>query len=142
MSSYQINLECTLNDFLFDEDRISKIVKLILAKENINQALVNIVVVGDKLITALNKEYLKKNTTTDVISFVLENNSENRSLEGEVYANLEQIQKQAKDYNVTWQNELFRVIIHGVLHLVGYNDQTLEDKKQMTEKENYYLFII
>lgn len=142
MSSYQINLECALNDFLFDEDRISKIVKLILAKENINQALVNIVVVGDKLITALNKEYLKKDTTTDVISFVLENNSENGSLEGEVYANLEQIQRQAKDYNVTWQNELFRVIIHGVLHLVGHNDQTLEDKKQMTEKENYYLFII
>ena len=141
MFSYQINLECTLNDFLFDEDRINKIVKLILAKENVNQALVNIVLVGDKLIIALNKEYLKKDTTTDVISFILENDSKKGGLEGEVYANLEQIQRQAKDYNVTWQNELFRVIIHGVLHLVGYDDQTLEDKKQMTDKEDHYLFL-
>ena len=141
MFSYQINLECTLNDFLFDEDRINKIVKLILAKENVNQALVNIVLVGDKLIIALNKEYLKKDTTTDVISFILENDSKKGGLEGEVYANLEQIQRQAKDYNVTWQNELFRVIIHGVLHLVGYDDQTLEDKNQMTDKEDHYLFL-
>ena len=142
MPSYQINLESTLIGFQVDEDRVLRIAELILSNEKITNALLNIVFVDDTLITNLNREYLKKDTTTDVMSFILEKDFEKGTLEGEVYANLEQIQRQAQDYKVSWQNELFRVVIHGVLHLVGYDDQTPEDKKQMTDKEDHYLFLI
>ena len=102
----------------------------------------NIVFVDDSFITNLNRDYIHKNSTTDVISFVLEEDSEKKNLEGEVYVNPEQAKRQAQEYDVSWQNELFRVIIHGVLHLVGYDDQNSLDKKDMTKKENYYLILM
>jgi len=142
MSSYQINLEATVDQFHFDAVRVHQIVKKILLTENINDALVNVILVGDKLITELNKKYLNKDSTTDVISFILENDAAKKSLEGEVYANLEQIERQALEYKITCMEEFFRIVIHGVLHLVGYDDRTVADKKNMTEKEDYYLAFV
>jgi len=142
MPSYQINFESKLTAFQFDESIIRRIAELILLNEKITEALVNIVFVDDEFIINLNKEFLHKETTTDVISFTLEKNSEKGFLEGEVYANLEQVRRQAQDYDVSWQNELLRIVIHGVLHLTGYDDQSVEEKKQMTEKEDFYLSLI
>ncbi len=142
MSSYHINLETTVNRFQFDEDKVRRIIENILSTENINEALVNIIFVDDKKITGLNKKYLDKDSTTDVISFLLESNVEKKSLEGEVYANLEQIERQALEYKTTPLEEFFRIVIHGVLHLVGYDDLSPADKKNMTKKEDFYLTIV
>ncbi|MBC8182061.1 rRNA maturation RNase YbeY [candidate division KSB1 bacterium] len=142
MSSYQINLEAAVKRFQFDEDKVRQITKKILSTENINEALVNVIFVDDKQITGLNKKYLHKDSATDVISFLLESDTEKKSLEGEVYANLEQIERQALEYKTTKTEEFFRIIIHGVLHLVGYNDLSPTDKKNMTKKEDFYLTFI
>ena len=72
----------------------------------------------------------------------MENDSGNENIEGEVYANLEQVERQAIEYKVASHDELNRVIIHGVLHLVGYNDQTPDQRIEMTKKEDYYLSLI
>ena len=142
MLSYKIYLETTVTGFQYDEEKVRQITETILENENINKALVNIIIVDDRLIKKLNEKYLKKDTITDVISFVLEKNSEQKSLEGEVYANLEQIQRQALDYNTTRQEEFFRIVIHGLLHLTGYDDHSFIDRKMMTDKENYYLSLV
>jgi probable rRNA maturation factor len=142
MSSYQINLEATVDRFIFDEDKVCQIVEKILSLEKINEALVNVILVDDKYITKLNKKYMNKDNTTDVISFVLEKNRAKKNLEGEVYANLEQIERQAYLYKTKFIEEFFRIVIHGVLHLIGYDDQTVTNKKSMTEKEDYYLTFI
>ena len=142
MSSYQINLEATVDRFIFDEDKVRQIVEKILSMEKINEALVNVILVDDKYITKLNKKYMNKDNTTDVISFVLEKNRAKKNLEGEVYANLEQIKRQAYQYKTKVMEEFFRIVIHGVLHLVGYDDQSVTNKKSMTEKEDYYLAFI
>ena len=142
MSSYQINFENSIIRFSFDENGIRRIIDTILSNCKIKQALLNIVLVGDEFITDLHKNYLQKNSTTDVISFVLENDSGNENIEGEVYANLEQVERQAIEYKVASHDELNRVIIHGVLHLVGYNDQTPDQRIEMTKKEDYYLSLI
>jgi probable rRNA maturation factor len=142
MSSYQINLEATVDRFIFDEDKVCQIVEKILSMEKINEALVNVILVDDKYITKLNKKYMNKDNTTDVISFVLEKNPAKKNLEGEVYANLEQIERQAYQYKTKFIEEFFRIVIHGVLHLIGYDDQTVTNKKSMTEKEDYYLAFI
>ena len=142
MSSYQINLEATVDRFIFDEDKVCQIVEKILSLEKINEALVNVILVDDKYITKLNKKYMNKDNTTDVISFVLEKNRAKKSMEGEVYANLEQIKRQALEYKTKVMEEFFRIVIHGVLHLVGYDDQSVTDKQTMTDKEDYYLAFI
>jgi len=142
MPNYQINLEATNDRFQYDEEKICQIIETMLSKEKISEALVNIIFVGDKLITELNRKYLNKNSTTDVISFVLEKDMEKKSFEGEVYANLEQVKRQALEYKIPLLEEFFRIVIHGVLHLVGYNDQSSSDKKKMTNKEDYYLSFV
>ena len=142
MSSYQINLEATVDRFIFDEDKVCQIVEKILSLEKINEALVNVILVDDTYITKLNKKYMNKDNTTDVISFVLEKNRAKKSMEGEVYANLEQIKRQALEYKTKVMEEFFRIVIHGVLHLVGYDDQSVTDKQTMTDKEDYYLAFI
>ena len=85
---------------------------------------------------------MNKKTTTDVISFVLERDDKVMSLEGEVYANLAQIKRQAIEYEVSFKNELFRIVIHGILHLIGYDDQQISEKEEMTKQENYFLSLI
>jgi probable rRNA maturation factor len=142
MSSHQINLEATVDRFIFDEDKVRQIVEKILSLEKINEALVNVILVDDTYITKLNKKYMNKDNTTDVISFVLEKNRAKKSMEGEVYANLEQIKRQALEYKTKVMEEFFRIVIHGVLHLVGYDDQSVTDKQTMTDKEDYYLAFI
>jgi len=118
--------------------QIKELAERLFIEEGVLKAEINIVFVDDKYIIKLNQEYLDKDTTTDVLSFILTDETDEQ-LEGEVYANIEQIIRQAEDYQVSLEAELCRVVIHGLLHLIGFNDQTDDDKQVMTEKEDYYL---
>ena len=85
----------------------------------------------------LNKSYLKHNSLTDVITF---NFSENKkTIEGDVYISIERVQENSKTFSETFKSELLRTMVHGVLHLMGYDDKNKNDKKLMVEKENYFL---
>ena len=110
-------------------------------QKGIAKAKINIILVDDEYIIRLNQQFLNKKNTTDVLSFSLVDENDPQ-LEGEVYANVEQIDRQAGDYHVPFRDELFRIIIHGLLHLIGFDDRTGEEKKIMIEKEDQYLIIL
>lgn len=141
MSNYTINIENICTGVKVKKERISDLAQTVLLNEGVLEAEISIVIVDDEYIIRLNQEYLNKNTTTDVLSFRLTDDTGDK-LEGEVYANIEQITRQASDYHVLMEDEISRIVIHGVLHLLGFDDQTGEQNKIMTEKEDQYLEIL
>lgn len=108
-------------------------------------APVSLVFVGDEFMTDLNLRYFNKNDSTDVISFFLDEDAfkiDTDSPWGEIYVNIDRAKEQAKIYRVTYQVEIARLVIHGLLHLLGYEDRSSVDKNRMTELENHYLTLI
>lgn len=141
MSNYRISAENICPSIKIKTRQIKNLAQTLLLKEGILKAEINIVFVDDPYMIRLNQEYLKKDTTTDVLSFILTDESDDH-LVGEVYANSEQITRQTGDYAVSFEAELCRIVIHGLLHLIGFDDQTDEEKQTMTEKEDHYLAIL
>lgn len=92
---------------------------------------------SDKYLLQLNNKYLNHNYYTDVITFFISAKSE--PIEGEIYISTDRIKKNAKKYRVPYQTELLRVMLHGALHLCGYNDQNKKAKGQMQKKEDLYI---
>ncbi len=85
---------------------------------------------------SINKEYLNHHYYTDVITF---DYVEDDLISGDIFISTEMVEENAQEFNVSFQNELNRVMIHGVLHLIGYKDKTESEKKLMTKKEDQYL---
>tara|TARA_B100002051_G_scaffold205455_1_gene196289 strand:+ start:254 stop:535 length:282 start_codon:yes stop_codon:yes gene_type:complete len=85
----------------------------------------------------INKKYLGHDYYTDIITFDHKETEDN--VEGDLYISAERIKENAKNFGVKTEEELIRVIIHGVLHLVGYKDTSKKEKVIMTQKENKYL---
>lgn len=118
--------------------KIETITKKIISVENHDiDGQINIVFVDNEYIHALNEQFLGHNYPTDVISFPLE--VKENIIEGEIYISLEQAAIQAKGFQVTFEEETWRLIIHGILHLLGQNDQSKNEKEIMTQKEDFYL---
>ena len=97
-----------------------------------------IVLVNDEKIADLNQRYLNRKNPTDVLAFDY-SGDEDKSVWGEIYISLERAVDQAKQYRVHLEEELARLIIHGILHLLGYRDDSNQAKKEMTQKEDEYL---
>jgi len=113
---------------------LKKIAKKVLKGENKSEAEISIALVGEGRIMELNKKYRGKNRVTDVLAF-----GDNDGL-GEIVICLREVKKNAKKYDTTFEKELSKVLIHGILHLLGYNHEKSEvQAKKMEEKENYYL---
>ncbi len=109
----------------------------IFENENVNFANISYVFCRDAFLLQLNKKYLYHDTFTDIITFTL--SGKLTPIIAEIYISVERVQENALSLHVDYQEELRRVMIHGVLHLCGYSDQTVEEKKLMREKENFYL---
>ena len=92
--------------------------------------------VDDEEILKYNKKYLQHESYTDVITF---DSSEDKKITGDIIISLERVNDNAKFYQVSYNYELQRVMAHGLLHLLGYNDKNKEEKKIIRKKENYYL---
>jgi probable rRNA maturation factor len=92
---------------------------------------------SDEYLLQINQQYLDHDTYTDIITF--DNSEGNKIVTGDIFISIDRIRENASKFNVTEATELHRVIIHGVLHLLGYKDKSAPDKKKMTEKEDYYL---
>ncbi len=86
----------------------------------------------------LNGTYLRRWTATDVLTFPLHEKGA-KTITGEIYVNLDQARRQARIYGVTIKAECARLVIHGALHLIGYDDATPRQKKRMTALEDRYL---
>ena len=94
---------------------------------------------SDDYLRMLNIKHLNQDYFTDVIAF---DYSKEMSLIGDVFISTERVKENAKLFNVSFNEELFRVIIHGVLHLCGFKDKTKEEKAEMRSKENDFLSLI
>lgn len=102
---------------------------------------VSLVFTDDVRMLLLNTAYLGHDYPTDVLSFPLEV-SKGTILEGEVYVNLDQARRQAAEYRVSERLEIRRLVVHGLLHLAGYQDGTLRQRRAMTAREDRYLGLI
>ena len=96
----------------------------------------NFLFVDDKEMLKYNKKYLQHESYTDIITF---DNSLNNKIAGDIVISLERVNENAKYYQVSYKYELERVMAHGLLHLLGYNDKNKEEKIIIRKKENYYL---
>ncbi len=101
---------------------------------------INFIFCTDDYLLEINKKYLKKNILTDVITF--DYSEQDKVVSGEIYISYQRIADNATKYSQTVDNELYRVMIHGVLHLIGYDDNTKKQKEIMTQKEDYYLSLL
>ena len=90
----------------------------------------------DNYLLNINIKYLNHDYFTDVITF---DYCEKDIISGDILISLERVVENAKKYNVSFLTEFYRVVIHGLLHLLGYNDKTKSEKELMRKKENYYL---
>ena len=97
---------------------------------------VNIVFCNDEELLEKNVKYLKHNTLTDIITF---DYSIGDKLSGEIFISVERVKENALTLNVNFKDELCRVMVHGILHLVGYKDKSKHEKMEMRIKEDYYL---
>ncbi|MBO6117216.1 MAG: rRNA maturation RNase YbeY [Bacteroidales bacterium] len=92
----------------------------------------------DESVLKVNRQFLNHDTYTDIITF---DYVQDDVISGDIYISAQRVKENAKEFNVTFDNELHRVIIHGVLHLLGFKDHSPEEDKQMRQKENEALEI-
>lgn len=122
---------------LINETLTKKWISHVIESESEKVRSLNIILCDDNYLLELNKKYLDHDTLTDIITFYYHN--KNQPIEGELYISLERVLENADLRNIKFLEELDRVIIHGVLHLLGYNDDTEEEKEIMKRKEDYCL---
>ena len=105
--------------------------------ENSGAGEICFVFCSDKYLGRINQKYLKHNTLTDIITFP--SNEEKGLISGDIFISVPRVKENAKKFNQKFIDELHRVMIHGVLHLIGYTDISTEERKKMSSKEDYYL---
>lgn len=128
------------NDFkLPNNDKTRDWITSVVHTEGFELGDISYVFCSDKYLLELNKEYLGHDTLTDILSF---DYSLGRQLNGEIYISSERVAENAAEMKLSFEVELHRVIIHGVLHYCGYKDGSIEDKRFMRSLEDKYLGLI
>ena len=116
--------------------KIKKLIEKVISEEGNFSGDLIFILSNDRFIVKINRKYLKHNFKTDVISF---NYNISRNNVGEVYISIETVKRNSINYKVSYSEEIIRVMIHGTLHICGYNDSTDKEKQEMRQKENYWL---
>jgi rRNA maturation RNase YbeY len=119
-----------------DKLKLKSFLLKLIKKEKHKLDSLNIVFCSDEYLLKINNEFLSHNYFTDVITFDF---SVESTISGEIYISVDRIKENAISYKTTFQQELHRVIFHGILHLCGYKDKTTSQKTEIRAKEDYYL---
>ena len=122
---------------LKQKNKYKKWIKEIITQENHTLNELNFIFCSDKYLLQINKEYLNHNYFTDIITF--DNSLQKADILGDIFISIDTVRKNSVEYNTTFQSEISRVIIHGVLHLLGYGDKSKADKALMRKKEDLAL---
>jgi probable rRNA maturation factor len=133
VSSIVFQSEEDLDFSVSKETHIKDWIKKIMRKEGKTCGDLYYFFCGDEHLLNINKEFLNHDTYTDIITF---DYSEKKALSGEIFISIDRVQENAGKYKVTFEKELLRIMIHGVLHLCGYGDKKPVDKKKMRAKED------
>jgi probable rRNA maturation factor len=114
-------------------------IKDIIEKDQKNCGIINYIFCNDSFLLEMNKTYLNHNTLTDIITF---DNTENDIISGDVYISIERVGENALLFSQSFIDELNRVMIHGILHLLGNKDKSPEEKSSMRKKEDACLSML
>ena len=131
-----INFNYETKFHLEDSIIVSNWISKCIVSENCVEGDINYIFCNDKYLHKLNVEFLNHDTLTDIISF---DYSVGKELHGDIFISIERIKENASKYEESFNSELHRVIIHGVLHYCGYKDKTESDSLIMRSKEDFYL---
>ncbi|MBL6446083.1 rRNA maturation RNase YbeY [Fulvivirga sp. 29W222] len=126
---FQEDIDFKLNNEILTTDWI----KTIISKEGFTLQELNYIFCSDEYLYQMNIEYLNHDTYTDIITF--DNSDEENQIEGDIFISIDRVQDNAAQTNSHFDDELARVLIHGVLHLIGYKDKTSIEKDEMRKKE-------
>ena len=129
MISFNYESDFILEDETVFADWISKVI----TSEMKNEGEINYIFCDDDYLIEINRQYLDHDTLTDIISF---DYSVGNELHGDIFISVERVRDNASDFNVSFNEELIRVMAHGVLHYCGYKDKSEDDERVMREKEN------
>ena len=129
MISFNYELDFSLQN----EDAFSSWISSVIVSENKKEGDINYIFCDDEYILEINKQYLNHDYYTDIISF---DYSVGNELHGDVFVSIDRIRENAVDFKVPFEDELKRVIIHGVLHYCGYKDKSENEEVLMRQKED------
>lgn len=118
--------------------KIREFIMEIIELENKQVKAIDYIFCTDEFLFNINKEFLDHDNLTDIITFDL---SEDAAITGEIYISTDRVHENAATFKTTFKRELYRVIIHGVLHLLGYKDKTKSEIQMMRQKEEHYLLL-
>ena len=130
----EFNYETDFN--LEDESLLKDWINIVALEQNFEVGEINYIFCDDAYLHKLNVEFLDHDTLTDIISF---DNSLGKLLNGDIFISVERVKDNAADFKVSFQDELHRVMIHGVLHYMGYKDKSSDEKTMMRNQENLAL---
>lgn len=121
---------------LKDSNVVQKWIQNSIIKEGKTVGEISYIFCSDDYLHKINLEHLQHDTLTDIITF---NYCEGDLISSDIFISVDRVKENADTFKVSFENELNRVMIHGVLHLVGYDDKTDEEKKLIRSKEDFYL---
>jgi rRNA maturation RNase YbeY len=121
---------------LRDKQKLKSWIKKIIESEKKKEGQVNYVFTSDEELLDINTRFLQHTTYTDIITF---DYSEDKTVSGDIIISVERVEENAKKFKVDFETELHRVMIHGILHLLGYKDKKKGDIELMRKKENQAL---
>jgi probable rRNA maturation factor len=125
---------------IIDEPSTSKWLENVISNENCLVGEVGYIFCDDKFLLDINQRFLQHDTFTDIITFPTSFSDE--VISGEIYISVERVKENAGNNNTSFDKEIHRVIVHGILHLVGYGDKDVEEKLVMRKKEDFYLSLL
>ena len=134
----KINIESDPKFKKPNDSVIFSLISYVMEQQEISDADLLFIFGDDKLLNHLKKQFFNKDHFTDVIAFRL-NDYNQGNIEGEVYISLTRAKNNAKKFNEPYSKEIARLVIHGSLHLLGYEDSSKKDKERMTKKEDIFL---
>jgi len=120
----------------FKQNQLEKVLTFLVQNENYQSGDINVIFCSDSYLLKINETYLNHNYFTDIITF---DYVEDNIISGDLFISLDRIKENADKYADNFFQELYRVVIHGVLHLCGYKDKSESEKIEMRAKENQYL---
>lgn len=125
-----------INFSISDEHAVASWLHDVCVAEGKSLEAVSYIFCSDEYLLEMNRQYLNHDYYTDVITF---DYCEAEAVSGDVFISIDRVEENAQNVGVSKQDELHRVMVHGLLHLIGYGDKSEADKEQMTQKEDYYL---
>ncbi len=135
ISFFSEDIDFSLNKSHVYQEWIEQMVQL----ENKSLGEISYVFCSDEYLHKINLQYLEHDTYTDIITF---DYSDGNIVAGDIFISIDRVKENAETFECSFTKELSRVIIHGVLHLVGYKDKTNEDSQTMRAKEDFYLTLL